>query len=417
MTARRVLTGLVLAFPFAPLGAQSITDALYGRITAQLASRESLLVDFRRDIHRHPEISGEEERTAKLVADRLRALGLEVRNGIGGHGVVGIVRGGKPGPLVAFRSDMDAVRSTEADPVEFRSVIPGVRHICGHDVHTTIGLALAEGLTAVRADLPGTVMLIFQPAEERATGARAMLADRVFGSTKPVAIFAVHTAPLNIGQLGTRAGGLMAGRDIVTVQLTGSGDLAAAADSVRRIVVSVGTLSLAQAVQPAPPTAVFAQARNPTKSSTGEWSLEGIVTTASAESRASARATILRALNGLSMPGVTVVPTYREKAIAGVTNDSALVSRANARIAAVLGSGAVVSFPGAPPAFSEDFGSFQDEVPGVMYFLGVSNPAKGWVGAPHTPGYVADEAAILIGAKAMTAAILDVLANRAPAQP
>ena len=256
-------------------------------------------------------------------------------------------------------------------------------------------------------------MLIFQPAEERATGAKAMLGDRVFSAGKPQAIFAVHTAPLNVGQLGTAPGGLMAGRDFVEVRLTGDGNLSAAADSVRRIIESVGTVTPAQAIQPGPPSAVFAQARPTTGPSAGEGSrVEGSITTASAVSRARAKETVLRRLAELELPRVSVKPSYQEKAIAGVTNDSGLVRRANARVKAVLGEGAVIAIETIPPAFSEDFGSFQDEVPGVMYFLGVSNPAKGWVGMPHSPGYVADDAAILVGARAMAAVILDLLINR-----
>src|SRR5206468_6878335 len=121
----------------------------------------------------------------------LRELGLEVRTGVGGHGIVAVIRGAKPGPMVAFRADLDAVPSDAPDPVEFRSLTPGIRHICGHDVHATIGLAIAQGLAAVQDVLAGSVMLIFQPAEERATGARAMLADGLFTGEKPAAIFAV----------------------------------------------------------------------------------------------------------------------------------------------------------------------------------------------------------------------------------
>ncbi len=334
-----------------------------------------------------------------------------MRTGVGGHGVVALLRGGKPGPLVAYRADMDAIASTAPDPVEFRSTTPGVRHICGHDIHTTIGLALAEGLAAVRAELAGTVMFVFQPAEERASGAKAMLGDGLFATTRPAAIFAVHTAPLPVGQLGTTAGVLMPGRDFIHVTVSGSGNIRAAADSARRIIEAVGTISPAQAVVPGPEGFVFAQVGPARSTAPGTWSVEGSLTIASPTARARARETVLSGLARLASAGVTITPVYDVKAIAGVTNDSALVEAANASVRAALGNGAVIPITAIYPGFSEDFGSFQDQVPGVFYFLGVANAAKGWAGMPHSPDYVADEASILVGARAMTAVILDRLAG------
>ncbi len=164
---------LLLDLTLIPAAGQS--PDLLERIGRGLESAKEQLIEVRRDIHRHPEPSGQEKRTAGIVAGRLRALGFEVRDSVGGHGVVAILRGGKPGRVAAFRADMDAVRSDSPDPVPFASQEPGVRHICGHDVHTTVGLGIAEGLAAVREDLPGTVVFIFQPAEENIQGARAMI--------------------------------------------------------------------------------------------------------------------------------------------------------------------------------------------------------------------------------------------------
>jgi amidohydrolase len=403
---------VIATFVANPLhGQQPTFDVLYAQVTEQLTMKEAELIELRRDLHQHPEVSGAEERTAGVVAERLQALGFEVRTGVGGFGVVGILHGAKPGPTIAFRADMDAVRSNAPDPVEFRSLTPGVRHICGHDVHVTVGIAIAEGLAAVREDLAGSVMLVFQPAEERATGARAMLADDVFGSTDPDAIFALHTAPLPVGQLGTKAGGMMAGRDMVQVVVSGSGDLDAAADSVRMLITSVSNISLQEAAQAAPDGFLLAQVFPVGGTGSSDRRIvRAQVTTASSEVRAQAKKTILERLENLRFADVVIEPTYQERVMAGVTNDSSLVSRANMSISTVLGEEAVVQIEGVPPAFSEDFGSFQDDVPGVMYFLGVSNPATGTVGMPHSPDYVADEAAILVGAKAMTAVFLSWLA-------
>ncbi len=182
---------------------------VHARVAAHVSANELSWVDLRRTLHRQPEVSGNEVRTAELVAARLRSLGLTVQTGIGGHGVVGVLTGGRPGPLVAYRADMDAMPSTAVDPVEFASTVPGVRHICGHDMHVTVAIGLASALASVKADLAGSVMFIFQPAEERATGARAMLNDGLFANQRPAAVFGVHTAPVTVGRLSSKAGQMM----------------------------------------------------------------------------------------------------------------------------------------------------------------------------------------------------------------
>jgi len=375
--------------------------------TAQLQAREAELVAFRHDVHRHPELSGAEARTAGLVAERLRALGFAVRMGVGGHGLVAVLHGAKPGPLVAFRADMDAVPSAAPDPVAFASETPGVRHICGHDVHTTIGLAIAEALAAARPELAGGVMLVFQPAEERATGARAMLADGVFRGEKPVAIYAVHTSPLEVGTLGTMAGGLMAGRDRLRVTIEGAGDVTGAAAAAERIVSAVNTVSPEEAMRSGPPDLVHVTGVTRRQLAPDTWEVTAGLSIADPGVRTRTRERLARELAALGRPDVRVGATYDAKLVAGVTNDSALVRRANFAIARTLGAGALVPITRVPVPFSEDFGSFQAQVPGVMWFLGVSKTAKGTRGMPHAPDYVADDGAIMVGARAMVAVILD----------
>ncbi len=205
MSPARALAVLLLAMFTSE---QRSATSLQSRVAAHVDSQAASLITLRRDLHRHPELSGEELRTAGIVAERLKARGLQVRTRVGGLRVVGTLIGSRPGPLVAYRADMDAVRSHDRDPVDFRSVVEGVRHICGHDVHVTIGLGLAAALASIRTDLPGRVMFIFQPAEERATGAQAMLDAGVFNE-RPSAIFGLHTSPVAVGRLLSKAGQMM----------------------------------------------------------------------------------------------------------------------------------------------------------------------------------------------------------------
>jgi metal-dependent amidase/aminoacylase/carboxypeptidase family protein len=395
--------------PAADTSPPQTAPTLLERVVAAAAARESSLISVRHDLHRHPDVSGSEVRTARIIAGRLAALGFEVRSGVGGHGVVGVLRGAHDGPLVAFRADMDAVRSQAPDPVAYRSAEPGVRHICGHDVHVAIGLGLAEGFAAVRHELAGAVMLVFQPAEETATGARAMLADGVFGRERPDAIYAVHTSPYEVGTLATRAGGLMAGRSQVHVTLSGSDADANAAAAVVEAIRSIGTVPPGGAYERPPDGFVHVQAFGAPEQGSDLTRIHVQVSTADSDTRARARAAIERKVRSLERPGLAIAVRYQDTVIAGVTNDSTLVARGNQAIRRLLGDDAVVHTEGAPPAFSEDFGSFQSEVPGVMYFLGVSNAAAGTVGMPHTDAYVADDAAILVGVRSMAAVLVDRL--------
>jgi len=401
----RGIFALVLLAP--PVVRAQPQGTLHADVTERLEALRHELIEVRRDLHRHPEVSGEEERTAGVVAARLRNLDMRVRTGVGGHGVVALLTGARPGPMVAFRADMDAVRSSAPDPVAFRSVRPGVRHICGHDIHTTIGLALAEGLAAVRNQLHGSIMFIFQPAEERATGARAMLADDVFGDVRPDAIFAYHTAPFEVGRMATATGTLMAWRDRLTVTLSGPGDLMSAADEVLDRIRAVGTVAPDRAAESAPYDAILVRTGRPqhTRGST----VVAVATLSSANP--GVRELVEEQLESLEIGDVRLQVQYDEKWVAGVTNDSVLAVRAVQSMARVVGPKGVVLLSRVNPAFSEDFGSFQQAVPGVMFFLGVSNAEKGWVGMPHSPGYVADEESILVGARAMSAVLLDFLSG------
>jgi metal-dependent amidase/aminoacylase/carboxypeptidase family protein len=300
-----IATLLVLAI--APAGAQR--GPVHQRIAAHVKANEAAWIELRRDLHRHPELSGQEARTAGIVARRLKALGLAVQTAVGGHGVVGLLTGGRPGPLVAYRADMDAVRSTMPDPASFPSTVPGVRHICGHDVHVAIGLGLASALASVRRDIPGRVMFIFQPAEERATGARAMLGAGLFAKERPAAIFGVHASPLEVGTFTSRPGQMM----------------------------------------------------------------------------------------------------FANQVAPGVTNDAALYAASRDALVAVMGQAAFTELQQPPAGFSEDFGEFQKLTPGVFFFIGLSNTAKGLRAMPHSADFNADEAGIGHTVRAMAAVVVSAL--------
>lgn len=388
-----------------PVSAQA--PSLMERIERRLEAVRSELIAIRRDIHQHPEVSGQEQRTAGVVANRLRGLGLEVHTGIGGHGVVGILRGAEPGPVVAFRADMDAVPSRSLDPVPFASVNQGVRHICGHDIHTTVGLALAEVLAAVREELGGTVVFIFQPGEEDLSGARAMIRDGVLDDPAPEAIFAFHSAPLEVGQIGSNDGLLLPGLDRIRLTLRGEGDLEVAARAYTRAVSSVST---GQDVTPA--EFVQAMIGHPESGPESRGAvLTGMVRAGSPDARARAKREIEQAVATVEVESVGHELEYEDLFLPDVVNDSTLVRAALGPLRSAVGPDGVLELNQVTPYFGEDFAYYMQHIPGAMYWLGVSNSELGNVGMPHSPEFVADEEAIFIGAKAMAAVLIDFLAR------
>jgi amidohydrolase len=192
--------------------------------TDEISKRLASLVTLRRDFHRHPELSFQEKRTAGIVAERLQAAGLEVRTGIAGTGVVGVLRGDRPGRTIAWRADIDALPLTEQLDLPFASGTPGVMHACGHDGHTAIAITLAEILAARRAELPGTAVFIFQPAEELLAGAKPMIEAGVLERPRVDEIYGLHlTTQDRAGSVNVRRGPSMASGDGFTVEVKGKG--------------------------------------------------------------------------------------------------------------------------------------------------------------------------------------------------
>lgn len=388
-------------------------QANHVRAVASVTAVEDQLIEFRHDLHRHPELSGQEARTSMLVAERLRSLGYEVRTNVGGHGVVGVLRGQAPGaengPTIGFRADMDASRDFSVDPVSYSSVVEGVRHNCGHDLHTTVGIGLAIGLAEIRSTLPGNIVLIFQPAEEAGTGAEAMLADGVFASVKPEAILAVHTFPMELGVLASHPGSLLAGRARLSVTLRGNGELDSAASDLHAALMAVSTIRPEAALEPTTPDFIYLDLAPPRKHPVEpEVVVSGLVMSAGIENRPEIRRKVMQAIDAVQLPDVEVLVDYSQ-ALEGVDNDPSVLRRSTNAMSALEAQLQVRSFAKVFPAFSEDFGSFQKHTPGVMYFLGVNNAEAGTVGFPHSPDYVADDAAILVGVRAMLSAVLALM--------
>ncbi len=179
---------------------------------------------MRRDFHKHPELGHQEVRTAGIVAKELQALGLEVTSGVGKTGVVAMIEGARPGPTLLLRADMDALPILEQTGAEYASQTPGVMHACGHDAHTAVLLTVAKLLTGIRGELPGSVKLVFQPAEEGMGGAEGMMTDGVLENPKVDVTLGLHVwNEQPVGWLGLATGPTMAGTEIFKVRISGKG--------------------------------------------------------------------------------------------------------------------------------------------------------------------------------------------------
>ncbi|MEJ7660069.1 MAG: amidohydrolase [Hymenobacter sp.] len=228
---------LLLALTLAVPAAHAQNAALGARIAKLAAAGQAQVVSWRRDLHEHPELGNEETRTAQLIAAQLKSLGIEVQTGVARTGVVGILKGGKPGRTVALRADMDALPLTETSGLAYASTVKttylgqpvGVMHACGHDTHVAMLLGAATVLSQVRKDLPGTVKFIFQPAEEGSLpgvvgGAKLMVQEGVLDKPKVDAIFGLHIwASAPVGQLQYRPRGEMASSDRFSIKVLGKG--------------------------------------------------------------------------------------------------------------------------------------------------------------------------------------------------
>jgi amidohydrolase len=364
---------------------------------------DKALIELRRDIHRHPELPGQEQHTAELVARQLRAAGLHVTTGIGGYGVVGVLTGAHPGRTIAYRADMDAV-----PPGDQIGGGPTVAHLCGHDIHTTVGVGVAQVLARLRNHLAGTVMFIFQPAEEALTGAAAMLADGVFATRRPAEIHAVHCGPFPVGEFAVNAGFGLPGQDHGTVTVTGPDAMARA----QRLAAEISTLSTVSApATPAELEQLVADIQTPHSPLTEFVYLRAQVNDR-AEVLVSYRCwpqeryvTIREEIRRLSH-GATV--TFQPTPFPAMVCPEREGRAVEWYLRNTLGRDKVTTLHAALPFSGEDFALFLDQMPGTYTFLGVRAPgAPIEASYPHFGTFDPDERAIGHGVRAMAGWLAD----------
>jgi amidohydrolase len=405
--------------------ADSVVTAI-DRTTAEILPQ---VVGWRRDFHQHPELGMQEARTSKIIAEHLRGLGMEVQTGVAGTGVVGILKGGRSGKVVGLRADMDGLPVTEQVDLPFKSTQKamwngqetGVMHACGHDNHMAILMGVATVLARMRAELPGTVKFIFQPAEEGPGGAEPMVKAGVLENPKVDAVFGLHVFPYPSGTIVYRSGPLMASADEFTIEITGRQTHGAVPwGGVDPIVIGAQLVSSMQSIvsrtvniaqAPAVVTVGKFTAGNRSNIIPDKAELVGTVRAFDQAERAKIRQRLTdMATKYAEAAGATAKVTWG-LGYPVTTNDPALTERMVPTLQRVAGPGKAIVGPLTGTA--EDFSYFQQQVPGLFFFLGVTpSGQEATAAANHSPLFFADEAALPVGVRALANLTVDFLSER-----
>jgi amidohydrolase len=418
--------------------AQAPGADLAPEIDRRAAAVEQRVIAWRRDIHEHPELSNREVRTARLVARHLEELGLEVRDGVAHTGVVGVLRGGRPGAVVALRADMDALPVTEAVDLPFASKVRatylgrevGVMHACGHDAHTAILLGVADVLAGVRERLPGTVVFLFQPAEEGAPpgeqgGARLMLAEGAFDDPRPDAVFGLHAVPQHrVGEIAFLPGSAMASSDRLTITVKGRQTHAAypwlGVDPIAvasRIVLALEAIPARRVDTRIPAVVSIGAIHGGVRHNIipGEVELLGTIRALDPELRRELHAKVESTAVAIAHSAGAEAEVDIRLGYPITTNDPELTARMLPTLERIAGRDRVVR--ALPRTGAEDFAFFAERVPGLYVWLGV-RPAgvSAEAAAPnHSPHFFLDEGAIPLGVRTLAALAADFLAK--PSEP
>jgi amidohydrolase len=427
-----VLAMLLSAASASPLVGQPQT--LSQEIDRRVEAVMPKVVAWRRDIHQHPELSNREVRTAQLVAEHLRGLGLEVRTQVARTGVVGVLRGGRPGPVVALRADMDALPVTELVDLPFKSTVRtqyggqdvGVMHACGHDNHVAILMGVAEVLAGMRARLPGTVVFLFQPDEEGMPGERGgadvMMEEGALQNPAPQAIFGLHVWPLPVGTIAYRAGPFMAASDPLAIVVKGRQTHGAqpwgGVDPIvvaSQIVLALQTIPSRQVDVTKGPVIVTVgsiQGGNRGNIIPDSVVMEGTVRTFDEGVRTQVKALIRRTVDDVARSAGATATASFGSGVPVTINDTALTRRMLPTLVRVAGAANVKESGLNTPA--EDFAFFAQRVPGLYFYLGIVPAGQDPAAAPrnHSPHFFADEAALPVGVKALANLAVDFLSGQ-----
>ena len=431
-------TALLLlgAASFAPAFAADAARPYDAEITRRVATIEKDVIAWRRDFHEHPELSNRETRTGGVIAEKLKAMGLEVRTGVAKTGVVAVLRGGKPGPVVALRSDMDALPVTEDTGLPFASKLRttyngqdvGVMHACGHDAHMAMLLGVAQVLTQMKSQVPGTIKFIFQPAEEGAPsgedgGASLMIQEGVLRDPKPEAIFGMHVVNWAAGSITYHPEGAMAASDVIHITIHGrqthGGRPWEGIDPVvasAQVILGLQTIVSRQSdITIAPAVLTIARVSGGVRNNVipDSVQMEGTLRTFDPQMRDTIIAHIRRTAEDIASASGAHANIWFDGSNPVVWNDAALTTRMEPTLRRVAGAANVYVTP--PKTWAEDFACYAKQIPGLFVDLGVNAPgvAQEKTAPNHSPHFMVDEAQLKVGMRTMATLAMDYLSGHA----
>src|SRR5688572_28794560 len=423
---------MTLSIPILLTAVLAAQDPL-ARIEQETAKVTPAVTEIRHHLHQNPELSNREEKTAALVADYLRKLGLEVQTGVARHGVVALLKGGLPGPVVAVRADIDALPVTEQPGLlpfasKARSTYlgqeVGVMHAFGHDIHTAVQLGVASVLTSMKASLPGTVKFIFQPAEEgpppgEEGGASLMVKQGVLQNPRPQAIFGLHAfSEMAVGEIGYSEGPALSAADTWEVKIVGKQSHGARPElSIDPNVTAAQFVQALQTIrsrafsghEPGVVTIGSIHGGQRHNIIPAEVTLSGTIRTFRPEMSELAEKRLRAILKGVTEAAGAAGEVVRyERGAPATINHIQLTRDTVPALERVVGKQHVTRIP--PAMGSEDFSFFANEVPGFFYRLGQVK-AGTTSGDHHTPTFLADDSSIPVGIKAMSFLVVDYLSR------
>ncbi len=372
------------------------------------------LIAWRQDLHRHPELGFQERRTAGIVAEHLRGLGLQVQTGIAETGVVAMLEGAHPGPTVMLRFDMDALPIEEENDVPYRSEYPGIMHACGHDGHVAIGLGVATLLAQRREEIHGRVKFVFQPAEEGLGGALRMVEAGVLDNPRPDVVFGLHLwNPLPTGRIAVQEGPLMAAAGRFEVEIVGRGGHGAQPHlTVDALVVAAQIVNALQTIvsRNLDPLETLVVTVGEFHSGTafniipGQAVLRGTLRAFNMNVMHMAQSRLRSLAEGIAQAHGARADVLAETLSPAVVNDPRATEVVRRAALPVVGEEGVVRIQ--PVMVSEDVAEFLTRVPGCFFLVGARNEARGIVYGHHHPRFDLDEDALPIGVAVMAGATL-----------
>lgn len=398
------------------------SSTLHSGVQRQTQEIDHKLIAIRRDFHQHPELAGFEKRTAKVITEHLKNLGLEVKTNIAGHGVIGILKGTSPGKNIAWRADMDAIPAYFPEKVAYKSKFKGIQHGCGHDVHMAIGLGIAEIISKNKEALKGTVYFIFQPEEETFVGAKNMANHEFYSEMHLDEIFALHVTALPKGQIMVKPNELYAYQKILQLKFKADMSITEAKELFKKI--RTETLRTTAGFKPWEIPKAFETNIGMANPNTPFQDYFFIDENAIIEKKEGFLSIIASAYETNSNNLPFILPTideivrqskFKDHYISSsfiqenptIMNHEALTKSAITTFNQVFGEGTVVTGHGQIPHFNDDFIYFQQKTPGVYFLFGGANSKKGIRAMNHAPNFDVDEASIAEAVQLFSSFILE----------